>query len=452
MMFVEGKPSMLQETSFEDADAKGTVSDTKGTVPSTSLLKRLQSPIMREAFLLYKARRRNASEVAELASYVKSDDCTRDLSALLAGVFDFPLPCQVMLRKSHSNRRRIVYVYPARQNMLMKYLAWGMHEYDDIFSGSLYSFRRNKGAVDLFRKVAAADFARDMYTVKVDVHDYGHSIRPDLITPMLGDIMGKRDPALLAFLEYLLGCDKFLRNGKVQHGSMGGLPGVPVGSFLNNVYLMQLDEATEQRSVLCSRYADDIAVFTKTREDAEETLEELRRIVANLELSLNEEKTQIINPGDDVELLGIEIRDGGFDVADNTMAKARTKLTHYANKLVRREQRNEMTKEAAVQCMVRRIEKYFNGADESSHELCWKDYFFHVLTRPDSLHEIDHMCQALLRYVGTGKRGDARYRFRYKDMKALGYRPLVPEYYEFRQACRDKRGSDERPPWRRGSR
>lgn len=418
---------MLQETSFEDVDAKG-------TVLGTPLFKRLQSPMMREAFLLYKARRRNASEVAELASYVKSDDCTHDLAALLAGAFDFPLPCQVMLRKSHSDRRRIVYVYPQRQNMLMKYLAWGMHEYDDIFSDSLYSFRRNIGVVGLFRKVADAGFARTLHTVKADVHDYGHSIRPNLLVPMLRNIMVERDQELLAFLEYLLDCDEFLRNGEVRHGSMGGLPGVPVGSFLNNVYLMRLDEAMEQRSVLCSRYADDIAVFTGTHEDAEEALEELRKIVTSLGLSLNEKKTLIIEPGDDVELLGIEIRAGGFDVADNTMAKARTKLTHYANKLVRKEQREEMTKEAAAQCMARRIERYFNGVDEDGHELCWKDYFFHVLTRPDSLREIDHLCQDLLRYVATGKRGDARYRFRYEDMKALGYRPLVPEYYAYRQA------------------
>lgn len=418
---------MHQETSFEDVV-------TKGAVPDVPLLKRLQSPTMREAFLLHKARRRNVSELAELVAYVNSDDCTHDLDALLAGVFDFPPPRQVMLRKSHSNRRRKVYAYPARQNMLMKYLAWGMHEYDGIFSDSLYSFRLNRGVADLFRKVADARFACNLYTVKVDVHDYGHSIRPDLIAPMLQDIMGQRDPALLAFLEYLLGRDEFLRNDVVQRGSMGGLPGVPVGSFLNNVYLMQLDEAMEQRSVLCSRYADDIAVFTKTREDAEETLRELREIVASLGLALNEEKTQIVQPGDDVELLGIEIRDGGLDVADSTMAKARTKLTHYANKLVRMEQRKELTKEVAVQRMARRIEKYFNGVDESSHELCWKDYFFPVLTRSDSLCKIDHMCQNLLRYVGTGKRGDARYRFRYKDMKELGYRPLVPEYYEHRYA------------------
>ncbi|MBQ9043705.1 MAG: hypothetical protein IJ111_12935 [Eggerthellaceae bacterium] len=384
---------------------------------------------MREAFLVRKSRRHDELKIAELAAYVDSDDCVHDLDALLSGVFDFPLPRQVMLRKSHSDRRRIVYVYPERQNALMKYLAWGMHEYDGIFSDSLYSFRLNRGVADLFRKIADANYARDLYTVKADVHDYGHSIRPDLLVPMLRDIMGQRDPALLAFLECLLGRNEFLRNGAVQHGSMGGLPGVPVGSFLNNVYLMRLDEAMERRAVLCSRYADDIAVFTRTREEAEEALAELQDIVGGLGLTLNEEKTQIIKPGDDVELLGIEIRDGEFDVADSTMAKARTKLTHYANKLVRKEQRNEMTKQAAAQYMAQRIKKYFDGVDEGNHQLCWKDYFFPVLTRPDSLYEIDHMCQGLLRYVGTGKRGDARYRFRYKDMKALGYRPLVPEYF-----------------------
>ena len=80
--------------------------------------------------------------------------------------------------------------------------------------------------------------------------------------------------------------------------------------------------------------------------------------------------------------------------------------------------------------MARRIDRYFYGDNTIEHKLSWQNFFFGVITRPDSLHELDLVSQDLLRIVATGKRGDARYSKSYKDIKALGYRPLVHEYYK----------------------
>lgn len=400
-----------------------------GAMPS--ILERLCLPDMKEQFLEHKSRKMSPRELEEMVSYINSDECTQDLQDLAAGKFDFPLPRQVMLRKSHSDRRRILFVYPRRQNILLMYIVWGMQEYDPIFSPQLYSFRKNKSVATLFSRVASMNYMRDLYTLKADVHDYGHSIRPEKLAPMIEEIVGPRDPKLLAFLEYLLFRGEYLRNGKVVKGDMGGLPGVPIGCFFNNVYLMELDREMERRSVLYSRYADDIAVFTRTREEAEEAGAVMGKIIDGLGISLNTDKTQLIEPGGDIELLGIQIRNGNLDVADNTLAKAKTKLTHYANKLIRYERFRGMPCDDAARAMARKIDRYFFGSDESLHQLCWRDFFFGVITRPDSLHEIDLLCQDLIRRVATGKRGDSRYRCRYKDIRAYGYRPLVHDYYRY---------------------
>lgn len=394
-----------------------------------ALFTRLCPQDMREAFLHRKAQRIRGSELDELVAYIGSDDCVQDLKALASGDFSFPAAHQVKLRKSHSNRKRIIYVYPPRQNMLMKYLVWGMREYDGLFSDSLYSFRQSVNVAHLFKKVIRNNYAQGLYTVKVDVHDYGHSIHPELLIPMLRDIMDKRDPKLLAFLEYMLNRNEYLRDGKLVHASMGGLPGVPVGCFFNNVYLMDLDSAMDAQSQLYSRYADDICVFVNSADEAAEALKQIRACTLRLGLELNEDKTQLIEPGGSIELLGIQIRNGNLDVADNTLDKAKSRLTHYANKLVRWEHYGKITKQEAAQRMVGRINRYFYSDGMTEHKLSWCDFFFHVITRPDSLHQIDLVCQDLIRIVATGKRGNARYRLRYEDMRALGYHPLVHEYY-----------------------
>ena len=411
-----------------------------GHVTEPSLLERLCSPDKREAFLVHKSRKIFYQGFEELSDYILSDDCTQDLEDLAAGKFDFPRPRQLMLRKSHSNRRRVLFVYPHRQNNLMKYIVWGMQEYDPIFSDSLYSFRKSRSVTGLFDKIAKADYVRNLYTLKADVHDYGYSIRPEILNPMLKDIVGPRDPKLLSFLEYMLWRGEYIRGNELVKRDMGGLPGVPLGCFFNNVYLMELDRAMDARTSLYSRYADDIAVFTETREEAVTASVEMNEIIDRLGISLNSEKTRLIEPGGEIELLGIQIRDGNLDVADNTLAKACTKLTHYANKLIRREQRRGMPRDLAASMMARKIDHYFYGSSDEMHELSWRDFFFGVLTRPDSLHQIDQVCQNLIRRVATGKLGDSRYRFRYKDIKALGYTPLVHEYYRYREWPKTKAG------------
>ena len=397
------------------------------------LFERLCARDKRNEFLEHKSLHIDAKDFETLESYITSDDCTKDLQKLLAGEFDYPPPRKVQLRKSHSDRRRTVYAYPERQKNLMKYINWGMLEYDDIFSRSLFSFRQKRGVADVFRCVVRMDYARGFYVAKADVHDYGHSIRAVLLKPMLESIVGPRDPALLAYLIYLLERTECLLRGKVIHDDMGGLPGVPMGSFFNNVYLMELDRTLSQQTTLFCRYADDMAAFTTTQEEAQDAITVIRTITADLGLTLNEEKTQIVKPGESIELLGIQIRDGNLDVSDHTLSKARNKLTRYANKLIWQEQHDGLPRSQAAALMTHRIDRYFYRTDSEEHELSWRDYFFHVITRPDSLHTLDLTCQDLVRRVATGKRGDARYRFRYKDIKSLGYRPLVHEYYRYRE-------------------
>ena len=54
---------------------------------------------------------------------------------------------------------------------------------------------------------------------------------------------------------------------------------------------------------------------------------------------------------------------------------------------------------------------------------------FPVITQADGLREIDNYLQRYIRYLSTGRHTKANYRIRYADLKALGYRSLVHEYY-----------------------
>ena len=62
-------------------------------------------------------------------------------------------------------------------------------------------------------------------------------------------------------------------------------------------------------------------------------------------------------------------------------------------------------------------------------DLTWSLWFFPVITTPKSLHVIDLYAQDLLRYLISDTHTKSRYNVRYEELKAMGYRSLVHEYY-----------------------
>jgi hypothetical protein len=67
----------------------------------------------------------------------------------------------------------------------------------------------------------------------------------------------------------------------------------------------------------------------------------------------------------------------------------------------------------------------------ADNELSWKNWFFPLITTAGSLRTIDRYAQDCLRYLISGKRTKGRFDVRYEDLKRLGYRSLVHEYYAF---------------------
>ena len=88
--------------------------------------------------------------------------------------------------------------------------------------------------------------------------------------------------------------------------------------------------------------------------------------------------------------------------------------------------------ERAAKALIRVFNaKFFDNPIHN--ELTWARWFFPIINTDKTLHVIDGYLQDSIRYLATQKRTNARFAFRYEDMKALGYRPLVHEYYKQRK-------------------
>jgi len=90
-------------------------------------------------------------------------------------------------------------------------------------------------------------------------------------------------------------------NQEVMEGMTGWVPeaGTPQGSgisqLLSNIYLDELDQRMKQLGYEMVRYADDFVILSRSEEEAQRALEEVKQWTTKAGLTLHPEKTRIVD-------------------------------------------------------------------------------------------------------------------------------------------------------------
>lgn len=388
-------------------------------------------------------------------SYKESLACPKQFTAALRTFIDceeyrpvceaiargerFPIPRKAIISKMHSLKKRTVYTYPERENTVMKLLTYLLlRRYDGIFSGNLFSFRPNRTAKDAVRFLTHTHGISEMYAYKADISNYFNSVPVDRLLGMLRAVTAD-DPLLYAFLDRLLLEPQVIDKNRVITEEKGIMAGTPLSSFYANLYLMELDHWFWERRIPYARYSDDIILFAQTKADCEACAQTVRETLAERGLRLNPDKEAFSEPHQPWSFLGFCYCGGRVDIAPVSAAKIKAKMRRKARALARWRDRNDMTGEKAAAAFIRIFNRKLMESG-SDHELTWSYWFFPVITTSESLRVIDLYAQDCIRFLISGTRTKARYRVRYADMKRLGYRSLVHEYYAHKKATGDENG------------
>ena len=362
--------------------------------------------------------------------YIMSSQFDEDIDRLIAGDYYMDYPRQVMLRKSGSNKRRKVYSFADNDRALLSYLNYMMMDkYDGRFSDNLYSCRKHNNVADLFRSIVRNDGDRSHYVVKTDIHAYGESVDVGILLQKLKPWLDDEEE-LYDFLEWVLTRSRYYRNGVVEEGPTGLCPGNPVCNLLGNIYLAEADEILSERAIVYSRYTDDICIICENKEIAEENYRLLKKIIEEDHLlTLNEEKSELIVPGEAYDLLGYKFGKDFVDLSDNTFGKICSRMKHRQNNLMRRVRRGKLTREQAFQRMLSYINNQFYSTNEKDNRYSLARKVMSIITTTERLKLLDELSEDCLRCVGSGRKTNAKYRVRYEDLRKAGFRPLVHEYY-----------------------
>ena len=342
------------------------------------------------------------------------------------------IPRKKIVNKMGTGKKRVVYSFAPDEMVILKLIAFKLYDYDACFSPNCYAFRRGIKASDAIFRVRRAIGDRRMWAYKLDIHDYFNSISIDILLPMLKEMLADDQP-LYYFFEKMLTDNRVEYNGTTileQHGVMAGTPTAP---FLADVYLKEVDRHFHDAQVVYARYSDDIILFAPDRKTLMEYKREMTGFLRAYQLEVNPAKERIYSPDEAYEFLGFKCHANDIDISEATMKKMKGKIRRATKSLMRWRIRNNMEPEKAMKGLINHFNRVFFENDDKE-TLTWSRWFFPVINQTDGLKEIDHYLQQNIRFLSTGKHNKVNYNIDYAQLKQLGYKSLVNEYYKWKNS------------------
>jgi RNA-directed DNA polymerase len=193
------------------------------------------------------------------------------------------------------------------------------------FDPSSYGFRPNLGCHDALNEIERLLASGSVHVVDIDLRKYFDTIPPQ---GLMNEVAKKiADGRVLDLIEAYLH-QGILEGMKLWIPERGTPQGAVISPLLANVYLHPVDLAMRQAGFRLVRYADDMVVLCRTREEAEAALVKLRELIEARGLQLHPDKTRIAHlmerPG--FQFLGYVFYDRYRDPRSSSQDKLKANL------------------------------------------------------------------------------------------------------------------------------
>ena len=179
--------------------------------------------------------------------------------------------------------------------------------FEPVFDDANFGYRRGRSAKDAMGKIWRELQDGCEWVVDADLKNFFGTVDHDRLITLVAQRVS--DGRVLQLIETMLkaGC---LADGVYQPTTEGTPQGGVVSPLLSNVLLTPFDWEMRARGYRLTRYADDWVVTCRTRQEAGQALEEAKKLLTELGVILNEQKTRIVHVSQGFEFLGYKIKRG----------------------------------------------------------------------------------------------------------------------------------------------
>jgi len=242
---------------------------------------------------------------------------------LLEGTYTPSPALRVEIPKESGGVRRLG-IPCVLDRVLMQAIARVLGEiFNPNFSENSFGYRPHRSVQQAARR--AQSFYQQGYTIQIDIdlEKFFDTVNHDVLMECVSRKV--KNKGLLKLL------GQFLRAGVVVDGRLQptriGVPqGSPVSPILSNILLDDLDKELEKRGHKFIRYADDLAIFVKSKRAGERVMASISRYLERkLKVKVNQAKSKV-SPVKESSVLGFEIHHKKLRTLDSKVRQFKREL------------------------------------------------------------------------------------------------------------------------------
>ncbi|MCF6094409.1 group II intron reverse transcriptase/maturase [Microaerobacter geothermalis] len=163
------------------------------------------------------------------------------------------------------------------------------------FKDCSYGFRPKRSAHDAIRHIRRAVKKGVYWVVDIDITGYFDNIPHEKLMTLVEQRISDR--RVLKLIRKWLKAG-FMKDHEFHETEIGSPQGGVISPLLANIYLNYLDTIWEKKFRELGtlvRYADDLVILCKTKEDAIKAIDVLKAVFGKLELQMNASKSKLVN-------------------------------------------------------------------------------------------------------------------------------------------------------------
>ena len=174
--------------------------------------------------------------------------------------------------------------------------------FEPKFCDCSFGFRPGRSPHQAIEKIEEYIKEGYQWVVEVDIEKFFDTVDQKKLIDLVAEEIA--DGRVLKLIQSFLRCG-VMEDMKVEYQVTGTPQGGVISPLLANIYLHPYDEKMTQEGYKVIRYADDIIILARSRDEAEKALKRTREILeGELNLKLNAQKTKIVHKRQTFEFLG----------------------------------------------------------------------------------------------------------------------------------------------------
>lgn len=179
--------------------------------------------------------------------------------------------------------------------------------FEPIFDDANFGYRRGRSTKDALRKVWKEIEAGGEWIVDADLKDFFGSVVHEKLLTLVAQRVS--DGRILRLIEAMLTAGSY-GDGQLFPTERGTPQGGVASPLLSNILLTPFDREMRRRGYQLTRYADDWVITCASAAEARAALAAAGRVLKELGVTINPQKTRIVHVRQGFEFLGYKIKRG----------------------------------------------------------------------------------------------------------------------------------------------